>query len=204
MSELQRVLNNRRENQEAFSSFSLSISSITWQYLIEKLQIPEVVRDRVCTFSVLLGKDLSTTRVRARYSCHKLHIEDGETIARLIVVFGISADAGVRKKPPVISKRVGPRKPIVTTHGGLQLLDVINLIDVDVNQYNPTVEEFTFNAHGRKGIDFINIPAQKSIRISIRYKKYVVQDALEKLRALGVGSNEGGEPLTDEELEAAL
>ncbi len=172
-------------------------------YLIEKLRVPEVVRDRVCTFSVLSGKDLSTTRVRAKYSCRILRIEDGESIARLIVVFGISAVAGVRKKPPVLSKRVGATQPIVTTRGGLQLLDVINLIDVHVNQYIPPVEEFTLNAQGRKGIDFIYIPEQKSIRISIWYKKYVVKDAVEKIRALGVGSTQDGEPLTDKDLEAA-
>jgi hypothetical protein len=49
-----------------------------------------------------------------------------------------------------------------------------------------------------------NTPEKQSIRISVRYKKFIVQDALEKLRQLGVATVEAGEPLTDDELERLI
>jgi hypothetical protein len=58
LSELQGVLNNQRQYQEAFSSFNMNASIITWEYLVEKLQIPVEEKDKVCTFLVSSGKDL--------------------------------------------------------------------------------------------------------------------------------------------------
>jgi hypothetical protein len=69
-----------------------------------------------------------------------------------------------------------------TCHGGIQLLDVINFVDVNINNNIPHQPTFTFNANGHKGIDFIYIPQLKPMRICVRYKKYIVQDALVQLR----------------------
>jgi len=68
-SELQRVLNNRREHQEVFSSFTLQLSCLTWNYLVESLKVPEHVKTKVVTFSMMYNKDLSSLRVKSRRSC---------------------------------------------------------------------------------------------------------------------------------------
>ena len=68
-SELQRVLNNRREHQEVFSSFTLQLSCLTWNYLVESLKVPEHVKTKVVTFSMMYNKDLSSLRVKSRRLC---------------------------------------------------------------------------------------------------------------------------------------
>jgi hypothetical protein len=39
--ELQRLLCNRRENQQCFLSISLQLSELTWRYVVEILQVEE-------------------------------------------------------------------------------------------------------------------------------------------------------------------
>jgi hypothetical protein len=204
VSELQRVLNNQRQNQEAFSSFSMNASIITWDYLVEKLQIPVEEKAKICTFLVSSGKDLSITKVKAKYTCRILQIEDSKAISRLISIFGLRSVIGVRKKPPKLAKKLRMGQTFVATRGGVQLLDVINLVDVNINNNIRRPQTFTFNANGRKGIDFIYIPELKSMRIFVRYKKYIVQDAIVQLRQLGVMSAEDGEALTDDEVERLI
>jgi hypothetical protein len=53
--ELQSLLNNQREHQEVFSSFNQYISILTWQYLVEKLCVPMVIKERVVSFLVPSG-----------------------------------------------------------------------------------------------------------------------------------------------------
>jgi hypothetical protein len=67
--ELQRVLSNRRENQEVFSLFTLQISCLTWKYLVESLQVTEHEKKKVVTFSTMCNKDLSTVRVKCKRTC---------------------------------------------------------------------------------------------------------------------------------------
>jgi hypothetical protein len=169
-----------------------------WDYLKEKIQIPENVKEKVCSFRVPSGRDLSTTKVKARYNCCILRLEDNAAIHHLVSIFGVCSVAGVRKRPPALSRRLGREQSHITTHGGVQLLDVINLVDVQDN------DRFHPGQNGHKGIDFIYTPEQQSIRISVHYKKLIVQDALEKLRQLGVATVEDGEPLTDKDLERII
>jgi len=89
-------------------------------------------------------------------------------------VFGYCAVASFRKKPPTLSKRVRTGQPFMGAHGATQLLEVINLVDVSNNNAIPDNRgQFSFNANGCKGIDFIYIPNQKCIQICVRYKRSV-------------------------------
>ncbi len=82
--------------------------------------------------------------------------------------------------------------------------DVINLIDVSSNNL-PIPQRFTWNANGRRGIDFVFYPTQCVVRISIRYRNFTVSRAMEKLRQLGIGtSTDPGTQLNDDELEDLL
>ena len=184
--ELQRVLCNRRENQESFSSFSVDISSITWQYIVQHINGIVVAKEKVCTYSVPGGADLSTHRVRARYPCYLLRVDNAEAISQLVSLFGVSAVVGVRKRPPKVIKKLPRNEFVVANRGGTQLLDVINLVDVSLNSNLPTLNTVTFNAKGRKGIDFIYFPHLNSLKMCVRYKQYVLKDAMDKLHQLGI------------------
>jgi len=187
--ELQRVLNHRREHQEVFSSFSQYISILTWYYLIEKLRLPIIIKKKVVTYLVPSERDLPMTKVKAYQNCHILRIETAASISCLMAVFGLCAVVGVRKKLPTLSKRLRTGQGFVSARVGIQLLDVINLVDTSNNGEIPEIRaQFTFNAYGRKGIDLIYIPDQSCIRICVRYKKFVLQDALVLLQQLGVST----------------
>jgi hypothetical protein len=202
--ELQRVLSNRRENQEVFSSFTLEISNLTWQFIKGNLNVCVAERNKVFTHSVPSGKDLSTTRVKARNTCYLLRVDDRAAISQIVSMFGVSAVVGVRKKPPAVIKKLSDRESYVSSRSGVQRLDVINLVDVSLNDNLPHPTNVTFNARGRKGIDFIYCPKLSSLKMSIRYKQYVVIDAIDKLYDLGIALPRAAAPLTDDELEAML
>jgi len=53
--ELQSLLDNQREHQEVFSSFNQYISILTWQYLVKKLCVPMLIKERVASFLVPSG-----------------------------------------------------------------------------------------------------------------------------------------------------
>jgi hypothetical protein len=200
--ELQRVLCNRRENQEMCSSFSVDISSLTWQYIVENLNVDVASKEKVCTYSVPCGQDLSTNRVKARFPCYLLRVDNMETISQIVAMFGVSAVVGVRKRPPAVIKKL--HAAVVANCGGTQMLDVINIVDVSLNDNLPPITKVTFNAKGRKGIDFIYFPQQHSLKMSVRYKQYVVGEAMDKLYALGIALPREAAPLTDDELEAMI
>ncbi len=79
-------------------------------------------------------------------------------LRRLIGIFGISAVVGIRKRPPSTSKKLYSNNKNVTARGPVQHLDVLNLVDVSGNAAHPVNDTFTFNAGGRKGIDFVFLP----------------------------------------------
>jgi len=205
VSELNRLLSNRRQSQDLFASFSGSSSVLIWEYLQEKLQIPVVQKGKTYTFSITMGRDLSVTKVKARYINHILRLETPGAIEKLISVFGLSSVAGVRKKLPLLSKKLRTGEGIVTTRGGVYLLDVVNFVDVEGNEI-PARARFTYNASGRKGVDFIYTPELRLIKVTVQHKKYIVQDATNKLQELGfLTHNEAGEQrLSNEELERIL
>ncbi len=133
------------------------------------------------------------------------------SLKRFISIFGITAVVGVRKRLPSLSQRLQPNSnEIVTGRVAIQLLDVINVVDVESNmELGPRRPNaaFCFHGNGYKGIDFIYMPDLSSLRISIRYKCFVVQDALVKINSLGVSTilpqHQQGR-LTDEEIELLL
>jgi hypothetical protein len=122
----------------------------------------------------------------------------------LIGIFGISAVVGIRKRPPSISKRLYSNNNNVTARGPVQLKDVLNLVDVSRNAARPVNETFSFNARGRKGIDFVFLPDQNCLRLTVRYSQFVVEAALPKLHELGIALTTERRQLTDEELEVLL
>jgi hypothetical protein len=77
-------------------------------------------------------------------------------LLRLIEVLGTCAVVGIRKALPAISKKLNTTDEgaFVTARGGVQMKDVINLIDVSSNPV-PIPNRFTWNANGRCGIDFV-------------------------------------------------
>jgi hypothetical protein len=204
-SEIQRMLSNRRGNQFVFSSTSVAISELTWIYLVQRVGIQVHNCDKVCTVSAMRWNDLSQTKVKSRVPCKVIRLEDNESLKRLISIFGNSAVVGVRKPLPALSKRLGRNDVVVSERGGVQMKDVINLIDVASNDNNAG-QRFSFNAHGRKGIDFIFFPSLGSLRICVRYNQLVVSSALQKLNDLGIAIPHAGHniPLTDAELERLL
>jgi hypothetical protein len=201
--ELQRLLCNRRENQQCFSSVSLQLSELTWRYIVEILQVEEHHLTKVNTFSSLSGRDLSTTRVSLRSACKVLRVEDSEALLRFISIFGVSAVVGVRKRPPkVVRLRANDTKSSVR-EGALKT-DVINLIDTTRNV--PICrQKFKFNAGGNKGVDLIFFPDQSCLKISVRYSSFVLHDALNKLHVLRIADEQQNrQALTDDELEILL
>ncbi len=133
------MLCNKRENQEAFSSFAVDISSIMWQYIVQKMNVDVATKEKVCTYSVPCGEDLSINHVKARFPCYLLQVENMEAISQLVSLFGVSAVVGMRKRPPKVTKKLPPNEFVVAKCGGTQLLDVINLVDVSLNNNIPAL-----------------------------------------------------------------
>ncbi len=67
-------------------------------------------KKKVFTYSVQSGKDLSTTRVKARNTCYLLRVDDRAAISQFVSMFGVSAVVGVRKKPPAVRKKLLDRE----------------------------------------------------------------------------------------------
>lgn len=151
------------------------------------------------------SNDLSMVKVKAKVPCQVIRLEGIDVMKRLIGVLGTSAVVGVRKALPTISKKLDNSDDgFVVARGGVQLKDVINLIDVSSNNL-PARQRFRWNANGRCGIDLVFFPTQCSLRISIRYRNFTVSRAIDKLRELGVGTVDNqGDDLNDEELERLL
>jgi hypothetical protein len=67
---------------------------------------------------------------------------------------------------------------------------------------------FRLNAEGRKGVDFIFMPDQSYLRITVRYASYVLHESLDKLIDLNIKVMQGvhgrNQQLSDEELEQLL
>lgn len=202
---LQRVLSNRRINQFSCLSTSVQCSHLAWKYLVEKLDSYVVANTKVCTLSTMRSNDLSMVKVKAKVPCQVIRLEGIDVMKRLIGVLGTSAVVGVRKALPTISKKLDNSDDgFVVARGGVQLKDVINLIDVSSNNL-PARQRFRWNANGRCGIDLVFFPTQCSLRISIRYRNFTVSRAIDKLRELGVGTVDNqGDDLNDEELERLL
>ena len=203
--ELQRVLSNRRINQFACSSTSVQFSHLAWIYLVEKIGTPIHTNTKVCTVSTMRTNDLSMVKVKSKVPCQILGLEEVYLIVRLIEVLGASAVVGVRKALPVISKKLSNSEgAFVTARRGVQLKDVINLIDVSSNTL-PIPQRFTWNANGRCRINFVFYPTQCVVRISIHYRNFTISRAMEKLRRLGICAYTGpGTELNDNELEQLL
>jgi hypothetical protein len=81
------------------------------------------------------------------------------------------------------------------------------LIDTTKNIIRPQ-RKFKFNAEGCKGIDFIYFPEQSSLKITVRYASFVLNEALNKLCDLNITrrqvNNGQNRRLTDEELDELL
>ncbi len=86
----------------------------------------------------------------------------------------------------------------------MQLKDVLNLVVVLENAIPPPNATFTFNARGRKGIDFIFLPEQNCLRMTVRYRQFIIESALPKLHELGIALPMERHPLSDEELELLI
>ncbi len=82
-------------------------------------------------------------------------METRPAITKVQSLFGISALVGARKRPPPLPQRLLRDDQYVASCGGLQIADVINLVDVDLNDEQP--DNFTYR---NKGMDFIYIPEQ--------------------------------------------
>jgi hypothetical protein len=132
-----------------------------------------------------------------------MRLENRESINCLIAVFGIATIVRVRKQPPAILEMVENEAKVVV-RGGIQLKDVLNFIDVTSNDFTRQARRFSFNARGKKGIDFIYFPSQSSLKMSLRYHHYVEESALPKLIELGIASPSNNAPLNDDELELLL
>jgi hypothetical protein len=209
-SELQRVLSNRRQNQSTYSASNIPITAITWRYLVEYLNIPEVSKDRPLQSVVSRAKDLSLTQVKKKITCHILRVEDQASIIQFIDIFGICSVVGIRKHLTSMVHRLDPNDAVVSACVAVQLLDVINIVDIESNaELGPRLRNstFSFNGNGYKGVDLIFMPDVSSLRVSVRYCSFIVQDALAKLHALGISTNiqpEQRQRLTDEEIELLL
>jgi hypothetical protein len=131
-------------------------------------------------------------------------VEEIAALCRLIGIFGISAVVGIWKRPPSICKRLYNNKDNVTARGPVQLKDVLNLVDVSENAIPPPNALFTFNARGRKGIDFIFLPEQNCLHMTVRCRQFVVEAALPQLHELGIALPMEHRPLSDEELELLI
>ncbi len=167
---------------------------------MEKLQVAEHRKEKVFMISTMHGHDLSTTTVKTKMTCLILRVEDRVALLRVIDIFGVSAIVGVRKHPSSISKKLRSTDICVTARGPVQLKDVLNLVYVASNALHPLPRRFSFNAYGCKGIDFIYLPSQSCLRMSVLYSCFVVEDALEKLRDLGIAVPRNGAHPTDEDL----
>ena len=200
--ELQRVLWNRRENQQFLSSISLQLSELTWRYIVELLLVEEHQAMKVNTFSCLSERDLSTARASVRCPCKVLRVEDREAILCIISLFGISSVVGIWKRHPKISRLKQNDTKSSASKGALKT-DVINLIDKSKNTPRQRTR-FKFNAEGRKGVALIYFPEQSCLKISVRYISYVLHVALHKLHELRIVIDEHWQALTDEELEELL
>jgi hypothetical protein len=204
--ELQRVLSNRRDYQACFLSFNLQLSELPWRFIVDILQVEEHEAVKVNTFSSLSGRDLSTTRVKVRTPCKVLRLEDRDALLRLISLFGISSVVGLRKRPPRVCQLKQNDTSVSAREGALRS-DKINLIDTTKNIIRPQ-RKFKFNTEGRKGIDFIFFPEQSSLKITVRYASFVLNEALNKLWDLNITrrqvNNGQNRRLTDEELDELL
>jgi hypothetical protein len=89
-------------------------------------------------------------------------VDTRPSITKAQSLFGISALVGARKIPPLVTPKLLKDDQYVSSRGGLQMADVINVVDVDHNdELQP--DDFTYNANGNKGMDFIYIPEQHSL-----------------------------------------
>jgi hypothetical protein len=202
--ELQRIMCNTRERQQCYSSVRLQISALTWRYLLEMFEVQEHDLVKVNTFSCLSGRDLSTTSVKTKSPCKILRVEDEPSLLRVISVFGLSAVVGVRKKPPKASKLLG-NDTCTSRREGALTNDVVNVVDVESNANRPPApKRFTFDARGRKGIDFLFFPEQSSLKMTVRYSSFVLGDIMEELYRLGLPRRLGIAALTDDEIEELL
>ena len=67
----------------------------------------------------------------------------------------------------------------------------------------PPPEKFTFNAHGRKGIDLLFFPELSCLKMTVQYSSFVLGDIMDKLYGLGLPHRETV-AITEEELEEML
>ena len=135
-------------------------------------------------------------------------------IMQFISIFGIASVVGVRKRLPCMEQRLRQSNNndnlITTSRVGVQLLDVINIVNVQAYEIlgpRPANGTFAFHGNGYKGIDLIYCSDLSSVRISVRYSCLTVSDALPFLNSFGVASNEPEQhrrPFTDEEIELLL
>jgi len=76
-------------------------------------------------------------KVKTKVPCQAIRLVEGPVIMRLIDMLGKSAVVGVRKPLLAISKKLDRNDgAFVTARGGVQLKDVISLIDVASNAHS--------------------------------------------------------------------
>jgi hypothetical protein len=158
----------------------------------------------VHTQATVHSNDLAITRVKSKTHCKIIRIDDRESILRMIAVFGISAAVGVRKALPPLPQRLGTDEENVKCRGGVQLKDVVNIVDVSSNAMLPQTKKVFFQCPGSKRNRPCLHPDLSSLKISVRYSHFVVEKALRKLQELGVGTSRNVEQLTDDELERLI
>jgi hypothetical protein len=105
-------------------------------------------KDKIFTYSVQCRKDSSTTQVKARNTCYLLRVDDRVAVSQIVSMFGVSAVVGVRKKPMAVTKKLLDGESFVSSRGGVQRLDVINLVDVSLNNNLPRPTKVIFDARG--------------------------------------------------------
>jgi hypothetical protein len=115
---------------------------------VQKLNVDVATKEQVFSYSVPCREDLSLNCVKARLPCYLLRVDNMDAISQFVSMFGVSAVVGVRKRPPKVTKKLPHNECVVRNRGGMQLLDVINLVDVSLNINLPPLHTVTFNARG--------------------------------------------------------
>ena len=174
-SEMQKILCNMRQHQKNTANASLHILPVFWHYVTEKLKLPVIPRTIVRARSVPGGRDLSTIRVKSRMECFVIRFNNFTTLSSFISIFGVAAVVGARKRPPKVSQKLSKVVGSYATHrGGVQKLDLINLVDVEENSEIPP-PKFSMDDDGRQGVDLVFIPDLHNLTIRIRYQRFVNQ-----------------------------
>jgi len=202
--ELQSILSNRKAQRNVMTSAAVPLSRLCWDYLVYQFEIPVHCKEKVSTDATMRSNDLALTKVKCRIACDVIRVEEKQHVLKVIELFGVSAVVGVRKALPAIPKKLTAGEPQVCCRGGVQQKDCINFVDVSDNVPDQR-RRFSLQVGRNRGIDFIYFPDQNYVKMCVRYRHFVVSDALVKLNELGiVSSRVESTKISDEELERLL